>query len=265
MAASDSPNQMTAAGTQAIDGNDCRPVSSGPIAARNHRRRAMARPRAVPSTMDSANPMTPRCRLVQTTSTICPFSNRSMNACQTMAGDGRMSGRLTPDRNTNCQIPISTATATSGGSTDRRARIHHGVRCGAWASRASRPAPTAAVSSRSVGSASATDAAVASAPSACDPLVRGAGKVSGAGMAGDLLPQPHGDVRGQRRYLWVLDGPGPTDVHRPLADHPTGPGGQQYHPLAEPHGLAHVVGHEHHAGPGLFPDPGQRVVHDVPG
>src|SRR5450755_2751465 len=133
-----------------------------------------------------------------------------------------------------------------GGTIELPNRRHHGSRSRSGSSRMSRPAPTAAVSSRSTSSLAMTES-------------------SRAGMAGDLLSQPKGDLRGEPADGGVLDGPGPLDVDLPLADHPAGPGGQQDDPLAQPDSLADVVRDENDAVAGRLPDPGEFVVHDVPG
>jgi hypothetical protein len=61
IAQSVSPNQSTAAGTQATDGRLCRPDSSGPIAARTTRTLATSSPSGVPIATAAAKPITARC------------------------------------------------------------------------------------------------------------------------------------------------------------------------------------------------------------
>src|SRR3954468_3170375 len=88
MAASVSPNQMIAAGTQATEGRLCSPLTIGPIAARSHRLHHIASPRAVPMTSDSPNPTAPRLRLVQIASNARPSCTVSQNVEATSLGEG---------------------------------------------------------------------------------------------------------------------------------------------------------------------------------
>ncbi len=75
-------------------------------------------------------------------------------------------------------------------------------------------------------------------------------------MAADLLAQVAGDLGGQRADLGRLDAARLLDVDLPLPDDPAGPRGQQHHPLAEPHRLAHVVRDEEDGQPLLAPRSG---------
>src|SRR6478672_11197349 len=140
----------------------------------------------------------------------------------------------------------TTPSARIGGMIELPSRCNHDSRALSCSSRTSRPAPTAAVSSRSTSACVMTES-------------------SRAGMAGYLLTKTEGDFRGEGPDLRMFDRPGTLDVDLPLADHPTGPGGQQHDPLAEAHRLAHVVRDEDDAVARLLPDPGQLVVHHVPG
>ena len=63
-------------------------------------------------------------------------------------------------------------------------------------------------------------------------------------MAADLLPQPVGDLGGERGDLGRVDAARPRDVDPGARDHPAGPAGQQHDPVTEPGRLAHVVGDE---------------------
>src|SRR5664280_3725553 len=144
------------------------------------------------------------------------------------------------------QITRTTTSARIGGTIELPSRRHQGSRTRSGSSSTSRPAPTAAVSSRSTSAWVITES-------------------SRAGMAGDLLSQAQGDLRGEQTDGRVLDRPRPLDVDLPLPDDPTRAGGQQHHPLAEPHRLPNVVRHEDDAVAGLLPHPGEFVVHDVPG
>ena len=88
MAASVSPNQMIAAGTQATDGRLCSPLTIGPIALRSHVLHHIASPSSVPMTSDMANPTAPRLRLVQTASAARPSWTVTQKVSATSAGDG---------------------------------------------------------------------------------------------------------------------------------------------------------------------------------
>src|SRR6476659_9019696 len=166
---------------------------------------------------------------------------------------------------------ISQTTSTSsmariGGTIEVPSRRHQGSRTRSGSSSTSSPAPTAAVSSRSTSSVAITESS--SAGTELTPVRlpgqaghRPAGRAR-SGVAGDLLTQPQGDLGGQRADRRVLDGARPADVHPPLADDTPGAGGQQYHPLTQPHRLAHVVRHEDDAVAGGLPHPGELVVHD---
>ncbi len=59
------PSQMTAGGTQATEGRDCRPDRMGPMAARMNFTRATSRPRGVPMSRAKQKPSRPRETLVQ--------------------------------------------------------------------------------------------------------------------------------------------------------------------------------------------------------
>ena len=63
----------------------------------------------------------------------------------------------------------------------------------------------------------------------------------------------------------VLDAAGPGDVDDELLGHPAGPAGEHHDAVAEPGGLAHVVGDEQDRAAGLLPDALELVVHDVAG
>ncbi len=73
--ASDKPNQMIAAGTQATEGSTCRPEMRGPAARRRGRHSARSNPRGVPTMIAMRKPMTPRSRLVDTASCSRPASH----------------------------------------------------------------------------------------------------------------------------------------------------------------------------------------------
>lgn len=55
-----SPSQITAGGTHATEGRDCRPDRIGPIAARTNRTRATSSPSGVPIARASRKPSRPR-------------------------------------------------------------------------------------------------------------------------------------------------------------------------------------------------------------
>lgn len=84
------PSQMTAAGTQATDGSDCSPESTGPTAARTNFTRATIRPIGVPMTTAARNPEMPRHRLVQMIEKSVPWYQRSVRECQTSSGLGSL-------------------------------------------------------------------------------------------------------------------------------------------------------------------------------
>ena len=73
--ASDRPNQMIAAGTQATEGSTCRPEMIGPTARRSGRTSASSRPIGVPTTIAMRKPTIPRSRLVRTASCRRPLSH----------------------------------------------------------------------------------------------------------------------------------------------------------------------------------------------
>src|SRR5438874_80735 len=92
--------------------------------------------------------------------------------------------------------------------------------------------------------------------------------VSVLAMAADLPTELFGDLDGKVGDRGVLDSARLRDVHLPFAGDPAGTGGEQYHPLGEPYGLADVVGDEEdreaaRAGGVVVrgaPDAGQLVV-----
>jgi hypothetical protein len=88
MVASVSPNQSTAAGTQATDGRLCMPASSGPIAARTTRTRATSSPSGVAISTDARKPSTARCTEVQVIDQMLPSATVSTNSCHTASGAG---------------------------------------------------------------------------------------------------------------------------------------------------------------------------------
>lgn len=59
------PSQITAGGTHATDGRDCRPDRIGPMAARTNLTRATSRPSGVPISSAKQKPSRPRETLVQ--------------------------------------------------------------------------------------------------------------------------------------------------------------------------------------------------------
>ena len=88
------PNQMIAAGTQATDGSDWRPVMIGPNARRSRCEAARAVPIATPTTTDIRKPIAARRTLVLTACQAVPSSTVTRNACHTSEGLGSAYGGL---------------------------------------------------------------------------------------------------------------------------------------------------------------------------
>src|SRR6478609_10175350 len=87
-------NQMMAAGTQATDGSDCRPVTIGPNARRSRGEAASTTPMVTPTMTDMTNPTAARCRLRLTARQAEPSWIDASRVCQTSAGLGRAYGGL---------------------------------------------------------------------------------------------------------------------------------------------------------------------------
>ncbi len=87
-----------ASGTQATDGIDCRPESSGPKDSRIHLNRATSRPIGTAMTIAIAKPIRPRDRLVQMVCQACPPCSRRTSSSPTAAGEGSITSGLTPSR-----------------------------------------------------------------------------------------------------------------------------------------------------------------------
>src|SRR3954471_13131564 len=103
--------------------------------------------------------------------------------------------------------------------------------------------------------------ALISAPDSADP----GATWSRIAMAADLLAQTVGDRGGLVGHLGGVDAARPWDRDGELLRHPTGPGGEQHHAVAEAHRLTDVVGHEQHRLLGARPQVLQLVVEDVAG
>src|SRR6478752_6104159 len=74
----------------------------------------------------------------------------------------------------------------------------------------------------------------------------GFGLASVLAMATDLPSELFSDVEGHLGDGGVLDTARVRDADLPLAGDTPGPGGEQYDPLGEAYGFAHVVGDEQH-------------------
>ena len=96
--ASVSWNQMIAAGTQATDGSDCRPVMIGPNARRSSGEAASAIPIATPTTTDIAKPTAARCTLRETARHAEPSWMVPRRVCHVSAGLGSAYGGLSSSR-----------------------------------------------------------------------------------------------------------------------------------------------------------------------
>src|SRR5882757_5564875 len=275
------PSQITAAGTHATDGSDCRPDRIGPIAARTSGTRATTRPSGVPIASAARKPSRPRCTLVQMMENRSPLFHRSASAWPTACGLGSLVGSENPADTASCQTSSTSSTATIGGSTLFSSTWPIEARRMTTVSSASRPAsspdrsrsvaaffPAAVSSGAAAGSlvagssfATDTESRASSVPVAPVPVA----PVSVLAMAADLPTQFLGDLYGQVRHRGVLDAARLRDADGPLAADPAGPRRHQHDALGEPYRLPDVVGHEDHRQVGLGPDPAQLVVQHIAG
>src|SRR4051812_46092049 len=258
MAAFPSPNQMMAAGTQATDGSDCRPVTMGPSARRSSGTVAMSTPSTVPTSTEMTKPIPPRCRLRVTARHAVPSCTATSRVSHVCRGLGSAYSGLMPDWYTTCHTASSTSRAAAVGQKARHAVRHH-ERRGATTSVSSASRPASSVRR----SCSAPPLAAGSA-SAVPGRAAGSSSVP-AGMAAGLPSPPLGDLDGEVGALAVLDAPRLRDVDEPLVDDPARPRRHQHDPLAEPDRLPDVVRDEEDRHAGLPPDAGDLVVHDVAG
>src|SRR5699024_9265765 len=159
----------------------------------------------------------------------------------TRSGPGRTNSERHPDHTRTCQASSTRAAAVTLGQVAAQilpassAALSLSVRCRGCNSRASSPC-TCRLS-----------------------------RTSDSGMAQDLLAQSIGDAGGLLGDRGRIDTPGPLSVDGELLDDSAGAAGQQHDPVAQAHGLTHVVGDEEDRQPFLPPDPLQLVVEDVAG
>src|SRR6201999_3814013 len=95
--------------------------------------------------------------------------------------------------------------------------------------------------------------------------VRAAASSVSADMPHYLLVEPGLDLQGPLHRRAGLDTARALDLHRVVLQHAAGTAAEQHHPVAEPDGLADLVGDEQHAEPLPSPDSFQQLVQQVAG
>src|SRR6202012_452862 len=86
-----------------------------------------------------------------------------------------------------------------------------------------------------------------------------------ADMPHHLFVQPGLDLHGPLHRLAGVDAARALAGHVELFQHAAGTAAEQYHPVAEPDGLAHLMGDEQHTEPLPPPDALQQLVQEVTG